>query len=141
MEKRNQVLQGHAGDFPHEPRMRKAFLTRTQNPEATKERQRLINSNKNLQKLIKINKFCRAKRKKNYKKSQKANAKLRKIFAIHVTKQGLVPLTEFFKMQIIIHQENGQKTQADNPHTKEYKWLLNIRKDVQQLQSNKRNTN
>lgn len=50
MEKRNQVLQGHAGDFPHEPRMRKAFLTRMQNPEATKERQRLINStNKNQQ--------------------------------------------------------------------------------------------
>ena len=57
-------------------------------------------------------------RENNNKKSQKANAKLRKVFVIHIIKQGLIPLIEFLKGEITIHEENGQKIQADNSHKK-----------------------
>ena len=83
-----------------------------QNLEATKERRRLINStNKN--KII-----SEGLKKKSHKKSQKANAKLRKVFVIYIIKQGLIPLIEFLKREITIHEENGQKIQADNSHKK-----------------------
>lgn len=43
---------------------------------------------------------------------------MRKVFVIYIIKQGLIPLIEFLKAEITIHEENGQKIQADNSHKK-----------------------